>query len=82
MEKLSHSLEKIRVAVTDGNQRLEETEAYFEQILSTMDETKLQHKQIGNEIVSFANSVSELEKSFEEVAYSADHLTLIAQQMN
>ena len=82
VEKLSHSLEKIRAAVNDGNQRLEETEAYFEQILSTMDETKLQHKQIGNEIVSFANSVSELGKTFEEVAYSADNLTMIAQQMN
>ena len=82
VEKLSHSLEKIRVAVTDGNQRLEETEAYFEQILSTMDETKLQHKQIGNEIVSFANSVSELGNAFEEVALSADRLTMIAQQMN
>ena len=65
-----------------GMQRLEETEAYFEQILSTMDETKIQHKQIGNEIVSFANSVSELGKAFEEVAFSADSLTMIAQQMN
>ena len=82
VEKLSHSLEKIRAAVNDGNQRLEDTEAYFEQILSTMDETKLQHKQIGNEIVSFANSVSELGKAFEEVALSADSLTMIAQQMN
>ena len=82
VEKLSHSLEKIRAAVNDGNQRLEETEAYFEQILSTMDETKLQHKQIGNEIVSFANSVSELGKAFEEVALSADSLTMIAQQMD
>ena len=82
VEKLSHSLEKIRAAVNEGNQRLEETEAYFEQILSTMDETKLQHKQIGNEIVSFANSVSELGKAFEEVALSADSLTMIAQQMD
>ena len=82
VEKLSHSLEKIRAAVNDGNQRLEETEAYFEQILSTMDETKLQHKQIENEIVSFANSVSELGKAFEEVALSADSLTMIAQQMD
>ena len=82
VEKLSHSLEKIRAAVKEGNQRLEETEAYFEQILSTMDETKLQHKQIGNEIVSFANSVSELGKAFEEVALSADSLTMIAQQMD
>ena len=82
VEKLSHSLEKIRTAVKDGNQRLEETEAYFEQILSTMDETKLQHKQIGDEIVSFANSVSDLGKAFEEVAFSADSLTMIAQQMN
>ena len=47
-----------------------------------MDETKLQHKQIGNEIVSFANSVSELGKAFEEVALSADSLTIIAQQMD
>jgi heam-based aerotactic trancducer len=82
VEKLSQSLEKIRVAVNNGNQMLEETEVYFEQILSTMDETKIQHSQIGNEIVTFANSVSELGKAFEEVAYSADHLTLIAQQMN
>jgi heme-based aerotactic transducer len=82
VEKLSHSLEKIRAAVKEGNQRLEDTEAYFEQILSTMDETKLQHKQIGNEIVSFANSVSELGKAFEEVALSADSLTVIAQQMD
>ena len=82
VEKLSHSLEKIRAAVKEGNQRLEDTEAYFEQILSTMDETKLQHKQIGNEIVSFANSVSELGKAFEEVALSADSLTMIAQQMD
>ncbi len=82
VEKLSQSLEKIRGAVKDGNARLEETEAYFEQILSTMDETKHQHNQIGNEIVAFANSVSELGKAFDEVAYSADSLTMIAQQMN
>ncbi|WP_390622188.1 methyl-accepting chemotaxis protein [Bacillus tuaregi] len=82
VEKLTQSLEKIRAAVKEGNNSMSETEDHFEQILVTLDETKIKHNQISQEIVSFAHSVGELGKAFEEVAISADGLTMIAQKMN
>ena len=76
-EKLTQSLEKISKAVKDGNDSMKETEDHFEQILRTMEETKLQNNKIQNELVSFEDVVNELGKAFEEVALSADSLTMI-----
>ncbi|MBS4205788.1 globin-coupled sensor protein [Lederbergia citrea] len=82
VEKLTQSLEKIRDAVKNGNNSMEETEDHFEEILKTMGETKLQNNKIENELVSFVNVVNELGKAFEEVALSADNLTMFTQDMN
>jgi heme-based aerotactic transducer len=81
-KKLTQSLEKIRNAVKDGNDSMKETEEHFKQILKTMDETKVQNNKIENELVSFVNVVKELGEAFEEVALSADSLTMITQEMN
>lgn len=81
-EKLTLSLKKINEAVKDGNLNMQETEEYFEQILKTMGETKLQNDKIENELVSFVNVVNELGESFDEVAISADSLTIITNEMN
>jgi heam-based aerotactic trancducer len=78
-EKLTRSLERIRVAVKDGNDYMKETDNQFEQILRTMNETKLQNNKIESDLVSFINVVNELGKAFEEVALSADNLTMITQ---
>nr|WP_249306195.1 globin-coupled sensor protein [Lederbergia citrea] len=82
VEKLTQSLEKIRDAVKNGNNSMEETENHFEEILKTMGETKLQNNKIENELVSFVDVVNELGKAFEEVALSADNLTMFTQDMN
>lgn len=81
-EKLTQSLEKIKNAVKDGNNSMKETEDYFEQILKTLGETKLQNHKIENELDSFVHVVNELGKAFEQVALSADNLTMIAHEMN
>nr|WP_302053275.1 methyl-accepting chemotaxis protein [Bacillus sp. FJAT-29790] len=81
-ERLTQSLEMIRDAVKDGNNSMEETEDHFEQILTTMGETKLQNNKIENELVSLVKVVSELGKAFEDVALSADNLTMFTQEMN
>ena len=57
---LTTSLEKIRIEVTDGNDNMEETKNHFEQILKAMGETKVQNKQIHEEIFSFQKVLAKL----------------------
>ncbi|WP_246203909.1 methyl-accepting chemotaxis protein [Pallidibacillus pasinlerensis] len=82
VQKLTDSLEKIRKAVTDGNSYMKETEDHFEQILSTMRETKIHNDNIAAELLSLTNVINELGKAFEEVALSADSLTMLTQQLD
>ncbi|HZG73424.1 MAG TPA: globin-coupled sensor protein [Chondromyces sp.] len=82
VEKLTKSVKKIREAVKDGNNSMGQTEEHFEQILKAMRETKLQNDRMENELVSFVNVINELGAAFEEVAVSADHLTMTAQEMD
>lgn len=79
---LTHSLEKIRTEVTDGNDNMQETKNHFEQILKVMEETKLQNKQIHDKLSSFQKVLAELGGSFEDVTLSADRLAHITQEMN
>lgn len=81
-EKLTRSLDKIKRAVNDGNHNMEEVKDHFEQILATMSETKLQNNRIDTELNSFAEFVNKLGKAFEEVALTADSLTMITKQLN
>lgn len=80
-EKLTLSIEKIRTAVKVGNGSMKETEVHFEEILKTMDETKHQNNNIENELVLLVNVVKDLGKAFEEVASSADGLTVVTHEM-
>ncbi|WP_439096846.1 methyl-accepting chemotaxis protein [Bacillus massiliigorillae] len=79
--KLTKSLDKILKAVTIGNNSMEETKDHFEDILRTMNETKIQNHKIKQELVSFVNVVNEVGKASEQVALSADRLTLITQDL-
>jgi heme-based aerotactic transducer len=81
IEKLNRSLEMIKSAVNNENNSMEETENYFQQILGTLDEAKLQNQKIEQELVSFVNITNELGSSFKEVATSATDLTTISQDM-
>lgn len=54
----------------------------FEEILKTMMETKFQNNEIENGITSLVKVVSNIGESFEEVALSADQLTVITQKMH
>ncbi|MET3695870.1 heam-based aerotactic trancducer [Bacillus oleivorans] len=82
VEKLTLSLEKIKSAAKDGNLSMAETESHFEQILSTMAETKQQNNKIENELNYFINIVNEIGDAFEEVAISANSLTEITEEMD
>lgn len=79
---LTNSLEKIRTEVEDGNDHMQETINHFEQILTTMGETKLQNSKIHDELYSFQTILTELGEAFEEVTLSADRLATITQDMN
>ena len=82
VENLTHSLEKIRTEVEDGNDHMQETENHFEQILKTMGETKLQNNKIHDELYSLQTILTELGEAFEEVTLSADRLATITQDMD
>ncbi|WP_442854548.1 methyl-accepting chemotaxis protein [Bacillus sp. SJS] len=81
-EKLTQSLGKITAAVQTGNTSMKETKNHFEQILTAMAETKLQNDKIEIELTSFNEVVLDLGKAFHEVAFSADRLTSITQEMD
>ncbi|WP_425457733.1 methyl-accepting chemotaxis protein [Bacillus massilioanorexius] len=82
VEKLKTSLEKISQAVKEGNESMNETQEHFEEIAQTMMKTKVQNSKIEKELESFVLLVREIGKAFEEVAMSADNLTMDAQDMN
>ena len=81
VEKLTQSLEKIRKEVKSGNDNMQVTESHFEQILDAMNQTRSQNDKLETEIVAMVNVVNELGKAFDEVASSADRLTMITQDM-
>ncbi len=82
IEKLKQSLEMIKTAVNDENYTMQETEHYFQQILVTLDETKIQNQKIEQELLSFVNRTNELGSAFKEVAVSATDLTMISQDIH
>ncbi|WP_338451227.1 globin-coupled sensor protein [Niallia oryzisoli] len=82
IEKLKQSLEMIKTAVNDENNTMQETEHYFQQILVTLDETKIQNQKIEQELQSFVNRTNELGSAFKEVAVSATDLTMISQDIH
>nr|WP_246569910.1 globin-coupled sensor protein [Lentibacillus saliphilus] len=82
VEKLSKSLGKIRSEVEDGNHNMQATTKQFEEILQGMGETMVQRNKIGRDLHSFIDVVNELGTAFEEVAHSADRLTMITQEMD
>lgn len=82
IEKLKQSLEMIKTAVNDENYTMQETEYYFQQILVTLDETKIQNQKIEQELLSFVNRTNELGSAFKEVAVSATDLTMISQDIH
>jgi heme-based aerotactic transducer len=82
VQKLMQSLDQIKGAVIDGNSNMKETEDYFEEILNTMRETKTQNNKIENEVNSFVSVIDDLGKAFDEVAFSADSLTMLTHELN
>ncbi|MFD2446563.1 methyl-accepting chemotaxis protein [Bacillus sp. CGMCC 1.16607] len=81
VDKLTYSLEKITNAIVNGKNIMIGTEEYFEQIKNTMAKTKNQNNKIENEIVTFVNVINDFGIAFNEIAISADRLTLITQDM-
>ncbi|WP_406564930.1 MULTISPECIES: methyl-accepting chemotaxis protein [Bacillus] len=79
--RLTASLDKIIKAVESGNELMDETENHFKDINRTMGETKEQNNKVQSELVAFKNVLLELGKAFEEVALSADQLTMITNDM-
>lgn len=82
MESLTNSLGTIRTEVKSGNENMQETKNHFEQILKTMEETKLQNKKINDELFSFQEILTELGGAFTEVSLSADRLASVTQEMH
>lgn len=82
VSKLGKSLDRIRIEVEQGSNSMKETNIYFEEIMSAMNDTKEQNRAIKNELVSFVSVVNDLGKAFEEVAISADKLTNITHELN
>ncbi|WP_409295381.1 globin-coupled sensor protein [Peribacillus sp. SCS-26] len=81
VQKLTGSLEQINKAVTIGDENMKETGEQFEQIMAAMKETKHQNDRMETEVAAFAGIVTELGKAFEEVAFSADSLTMVTQEL-
>ena len=81
VEKLTHTLDKVRTDVKNGNVHSRETEDHFEMIVSTMNETNQQNNKIESELQAFVHNVNAIGKAFEEVAISADGLTEMTQEL-
>ncbi|WP_338470601.1 globin-coupled sensor protein [Niallia sp. XMNu-256] len=81
IEKLKKSLEMIKSAVSSENNTMIETEKSFQEILSALDQAKVQNHKIEEELTSFVNRTFELGDAFKEVASSATDLTLVSQDM-
>ncbi len=81
IDKLTKSLEKVSEDVENGHIYMKSTEGHFEQIVKTMEDTMLQNNKIKNEITDIVEVIHILGKSFQEVAYTAENLTCIAQDI-
>ncbi len=81
VDKLKRSLDSIIVEVEQSSTNMKETNHYFEEILTTMKETKKQNAEINQELSTFIQVINELGEAFEEVASSADNLTTITNQL-
>ncbi|WP_409290307.1 protoglobin domain-containing protein [Peribacillus sp. SCS-37] len=81
VQKLTGSLQQINNAVTIGDENMKETGEQFEQIMAAMKETKHQNDRMETEVSAFVDIVTELGKAFEEVAFSADSLTMVTQEL-
>ncbi|MDG5788799.1 globin-coupled sensor protein [Evansella sp. AB-P1] len=81
VEEVTESLEQIRNVIMIGNESMGKTSEEFEEILSTMEKTKKHNSKIENELASFVSIVNELGGAFDEVAASADHLTIVTEEM-
>lgn len=76
-ERLSSSLITIRDAVSVGSSSMEVTKQHFLQIVETMHLTKEQNAQIEQELSSFLSVIKDIGMAFDEVALSADRLSMI-----
>ncbi|MCC2251085.1 globin-coupled sensor protein [Virgibacillus sp. AGTR] len=81
VEKLTGSLYKISEEIENGNDTLKESETHFAEIVNTMKKTRIQNNKIEKEFISFVNVLDELGKAMDEVASSADNLTMITSEM-
>ncbi|RXJ02059.1 globin-coupled sensor protein [Anaerobacillus alkaliphilus] len=81
VDKLKLSLDTIQIEVEQSSISMKETNNYFEEILTTMNQTKKQNYEINQELSKFIRVINELGEAFEEVATSADNLTSITQEM-
>lgn len=80
--KLTSGLESMRTDILRGNDYSVETEEYFKEIVSMMNQTNEQNNQIAVELKSFVENINEIGLAFSEVAESADGLTRVAQELN
>lgn len=80
-EKLTESVSKISEAVKNGSSNLKESDAYFHNIHTNMRESRKQNNQIEEELLSFVNVVNEIGDAFQQVALSADELTMITNEL-
>ncbi len=81
IDKLSESLQEVSNTVQNGQSHMKATEEHFEYIVGTMKDTMHQNHKIMEEIDGIVNVVHLLGKGFEEVAFTAENLTSIAQDM-
>ena len=81
VKQLADSIEKIKENVLLGNESMQNVDAQFEQILSTMKKSKIQNSNIEEEMIEFVKVLHQIGNSFEEVAASAKDLSLISEKI-
>ena len=67
VEELQQSIQKIQEEANNGKSSTEETDAYFENIVTMMSETKNQNTVIEKELVDFSKIIAELGESFQNI---------------
>lgn len=78
---LQQSLSKVSDSVKSGQEDLHNTEFKFTEILSSTTDNKQQTVLIENEICELESIVKDLSMAFDEVAKSADNLSMISQNL-
>ena len=81
VKQLADSIEKIKENALLGNESMQNVDAQFEQILSTMKKSKIQNSNIEEEMIEFVKVLHQIGNSFEEVAASAKDLSLISEKI-